>query len=226
MAADQQLTAVAAGSSADVSRQASPAWQALRAAGDLQFGPVQPQAVPPFSPPQWLQALGRILEFIFKPLARALGIGWPVMQWLLIGAAVLVLALLIWRLAVGLLAKARARRQAAPTEWAPDRAEAVALLEDADRLAVEGRYDEAAHLLLRRSCNQIRDAHPGWLHPASTAREIAALAELPAPARSAFAVIADRVEASRYALRALIEADWQAARHAYAQFALHGSGTA
>jgi hypothetical protein len=96
------------------------------------------------------------------------------------------------------------------------------LLEDADRLAQQGHYDEAAHLLLRRTCDQIRAAHPDWLHPASTAREIAALPALPGQARTAFAVIADRVEASRYALRALIEADWQAARAAYAQFALHG----
>ncbi len=200
----------------------------MRAAGDLQFGPVAPQP-PQQAPPAWLQWLGQwlghILEFIFKPLARALGIGWPVMQWLLIGVAAAVLALLAWRLGASLWLKVRAITAAPAADWAPDPVEAAALLEDADRLAQQGRYDEAVHLLLQRSFDQIRDYHPGWLHPASTAREIAALAALPEPARTAFAIIAVRVEASRYALRALIEADWQAARAAYAQFALDGSVT-
>lgn len=172
--------------------------------------------------PAWLQWLGRLLEQIFKPLAQALGIGWPVMQWLLIGAATVVLAVLAWRLGAWLWGKARARQPLPPADWAPDRAAAAALLEDADRLAQQGCFDEAAHLLLQRSCDEIRAAHPHWLHPASTAREIAALPALPLPARAAFAVIAERVEASRYALHTLIEADWQAARAAYARFALHG----
>ncbi len=206
--------------------QASSQWQALRAATDLQFAPVPLPPPPPPSVPGWLQALGRALDFIFRPLAQALGIAWPVMQWLLIGAGAVVLALLIWRIGLELWRKSRARTPAVAAEWTPDRAAATALLEDADQLAQQGRYDEAAHLLLLRSCDQIRAHHPGWLHPASTAREIAALPALPAPARSAFAVIADRVEASRFALRALIETDWQAARNAYAQFALQAPGTA
>ena len=198
----------------------------MHAAGDLQFAPVAPPPVLPRRPPlAWLQWLDHILQFIFKPLARALGIGWPMMQWALIGAAVLVLALLAWRLVVGLSARARHRQPKSATAWVPDPAEAAALLADADRLAAAGRFDEAAHLLLRRSCHQISDAHPDWLHPASTAREIAVLAGLPAAARTAFAVIADRVEASRYALRALIETDWQAARAAYAQFGLAATVT-
>jgi hypothetical protein len=224
VAADQQDTGAAVGQAAS---QASGHWKALRAATDLQFAPVRPQPpLPPHPVPEWLQGLGRLLEFIFKPLAQALGIAWPVTQWLVIGAAAAVLALLAWRLGAWLWGKARAQMPALAADWAPDRAEASALLEDADRLAQQGRYDEAAHLLLRRSCDQIRAAHPDWLHPASTAREIAALPALPGPARTAFAVIADRVEASRYALRTLIEADWQAARAAYAQFALHGPETA
>jgi hypothetical protein len=219
VAADQQVT----GAAGQAASQASGHWKALRAATDLQFAPVPPQ--PPLRPqpvPEWLQWLARMLEYIFKPLARALNIAWPVMQWLVIGAGVVVLALLAWRLGLWLRRKTRAGRPAPASDWVPDRAEAAALLEDADQLAQQGRYDEAAHLLLRRSCDQIRVAHPNWLHPASTAREIAALPALPGQARAAFAVIADRVEASRYALRALIEADWQAARAAYAQFALHG----
>ena len=56
--------------------------------------------------------------------------------------------------------------------------------------------------------------------PASTAREISVLPMLPERARSAFAAIASRVERSLFALRALDAEDWQAARAAYADFAL------
>ena len=104
--------------------------------------------------------------------------------------------------------------------WAPSAAEALALLEDADRLAALGQYDEATHLLLKRSVGQIAAARPDWLHPASTAREIAVLPGLPARARDAFALIAARVERSLFALVLLGPDDWQAARAAYTQFAL------
>jgi hypothetical protein len=105
-------------------------------------------------------------------------------------------------------------------EWIPDRDAAVALLEDADRLAADGRFGEAAHLLLQRSVHHIAEARPDWLQPASTAREIAVLPMLPERARQAFGAISTRVERSLFALRELDAADWQAARAAYAEFAL------
>ena len=108
----------------------------------------------------------------------------------------------------------------AEPEWAPDRAEAIALLEDADRLAAAGRFGEAVHLLLKRSVRHIADARPDWLMPASTAREIAMMPALPEAARQAFGTIAARVERSLFALRDLDSGDWQAAREAYAKFAL------
>jgi hypothetical protein len=80
------------------------------------------------------------------------------------------------------------------------------------------------HVLLSRSVEQIAAVRPEWLRPASTAREIASLSGLSTRARAAFAVIAGRVEASRYALRALGRDDWAAARAAYADFALDPPG--
>ena len=131
---------------------------------------------------------------------------------------------MIWRLAEPAIARLRLRQTGTPAEeypaWAPARAEAEALLADADALAAAGKFDEAAHLLLRRSVTQIAQARPDWLAPASTAREIAALRQLPETARAAFAEITARVESSRYALRPLGSADWQVARAAYADFAL------
>jgi hypothetical protein len=194
-------------------------WQAIRDAGDIQFSVVPPS--PPSQPPAWLEQLGQWLRDLLEPLGKALGVSWPVVEKVLIALSAVLVLVILWRLAQPLLERWRQRRPAAPApEWAPERAAAVALLEDADRLAAQGHYGAAAHLLLRRSVHHIAEARPGWLHPASTAREIATLPQLPARARDAFAVIAGRVERSLFALRALDAGDWQAARAAYAEFAL------
>lgn len=197
-------------------------WEAVRASGDIQFAPLAPQAPPQV--PGWLKQLNEWLETLLGPLGRALGVSWPVLEKILIGLAVLAVAGLAVGLAVGpgrrWLASRRARLAATQPEWAPDRGEALALLDDADRLAAAGDYAGAVHLLLRRSVGQIAAARPEWIVPASTAREIAALPRLPERARTAFAAIAARVERSRFALAALAVEDWQAARAAYADFAL------
>jgi hypothetical protein len=192
-------------------------WAAVRASTDIQYAPVAPPK-PPVTP-AWLEAIGKFLRELFEPLGRALGLSWPVLQWILIGLAVILVLLIVWRLIAPLLVQ---RRPAAEpeAEWSPDRAQSLALLEDADRLAAEGQFDAATHLLLRRSVAQIAEARPDLVHPASTAREIAGLGALPERARAAFAHISVRVERSRFALRGLDAGDWQAARAAYAEFAL------
>lgn len=81
------------------------------------------------------------------------------------------------------------------------------------------RYDKATHLLLTRSVGQIAQARPDCVEPSTTTRELAALPPLSPAARTAFAIIAGRVERSLFALRALTADDWHAARAAYAQFA-------
>lgn len=196
-------------------------WQAVRAASDIQYTPLPPVKEPPVpAVPEWLQALGRALEAMFAPIGRLLGMSWPVFQYALIGLAVLLVLFVLWRLLTPLIDKWRNRStEAAEEVWAPSRADAVALLEDADRLAAEGRFGEAAHLLLQRSVRQIGDARPDWLIPASTAREISVLPMLPEGGRRAFATIADRVERCLFALRDLDGQDWAVARAAYADFA-------
>lgn len=197
-------------------------WKAVRDAADIQYMPLPPaRPQPPTDIPEWLKALGRFLEAIFAPIGKLLGMSWPVFQWLLLGVAGLLAAFIAWRVAIEPALDAWRARRPKPEEmhWTPTRAEAVALLEDADRLAAEGRFAEAAHLLLQRSVRQISDARPEWLNAASTAREIAALPMLPEAGRSAFDIIARRVERAYFALRDLDAADWTAARSAYARFA-------
>ena len=199
-------------------------WDALRATGDIQFAPVK--LPPPPETPGWLKAIGDFFDTIMRPVAdmfgalgRALGMSGQAVMWVLVAVAVVAAAVLIARYLVPFLAR-RGEPAETPAEWSPDSGEALALLEDADRLAAEGRFDEATHLLLKRSVGQIAAARPGLLDPSSTAREIAALTALPEAARRAFATIAGRVERSLFALRSLSADDWHAARSAYAEFAL------
>jgi hypothetical protein len=199
-------------------------WRALRADDDIQFAPIEMPRAPEM--PEWLKALGRFLEWLFSPLAhlfgaigRFLGVSAPVLAWLLVALAAVLVGVLVWRHGLSLIRRERHESDAAP-DWVPDTGEALALLEDADRLAAEGRYDEATHLLLKRSVGQIAAARPDLLEPSNTAREIAELPALSEAARGAFALIAGRVERSLFALRSLSSDDWTAARAAYADFAL------
>lgn len=219
-----------AGTDGAAARQAGEqAWRSARGLTDIQYAPVPPDPVPkPSPPPEWLV---RFLKFIgthvleplgnlFAPLGRLLGRSWNLIEWLLLIGAVLGLAWIAWTLLWPLWRDRAARRPQDAPEWAPTREAALALLEDADRLASEGRFGEAAHLLLLRSVGQIATARPDWLSPSSTAREIAGLQALPNAARHAFAVIAQEVERSLFALQGLTAEDWSRARTAYSRFAL------
>lgn len=200
-------------------------WDALRADGNIQFSPVQIPQVPPREPGWFeriLQAVFKFLGELLAPVGHALAASWWWLQWVLLGAVVLLAVVLLVRLiAPGFLGKpTRATTEAPEEEWRPDTAASLALLEDADHLAAEGRFDDATRLLLQRSVGHIAAARPDWVEPSSTARELAALPALPQGARTAFGVIAERVERSFFALRSLDKADWEAARAAYAEFAL------
>ena len=193
-------------------RDAGEAWEAVRADDAIQFAPLDTPPAPPPKPPGWLEAFLRWLGELLEPVGRALGMSWPVFKWVLLAIGVAAVVFLLWRM--------RAPAAEVDEGWIPDTGAALALLEDADRLAAEGRFDEATHLLLQRSVGQIAAARPGLVEPATTARELSALTALPDDARNAFATIAGRVERSLFALRALGADDWLAAREAYSAFAL------
>lgn len=202
----------------------SAAWDALRGDDDIQFAPVEIPEIPSPEPgwfEQMLLALAKLLGELFGPVGQALGSAWGWLQWVLLAAAILfALVLLVRMFGPGAQRRRSARAAVEEQEWRPDHAASLALLEDADRLAAEGRFDEATHLLLQRSVGHIAAARPDCVEPSSTARELAALPALPDAARTAFRVIAERVERSLFALRALNRDDWDAARAAYAEFAL------
>ncbi|MDQ4086587.1 MAG: hypothetical protein M3177_01015 [Pseudomonadota bacterium] len=139
------------------------------------------------------------------------------MFWILAGAAALVITYFLARW----LARSRWWRgkPAEEEDWRPAEAPARALLSEADALAAQGRFDEAAHLLLFRSIDDIEARRPQLVRPALTSRDIAALPAIPDRPRSAFARIASTVERSLFARRPLAEADWRDCRFAYEEFA-------
>lgn len=225
------MTAAAGPENAEAgAKSGEAAWRAARSIGDIQYAPVPEKVVKPVDWPDWLEAIGRFVgkmlsalsEFLgqlLSPLGGLLGRSWNTIEMALIALAVLGAAWIAWML-LWPMWRDRKPKAAAPEGWVPAREAALALLEDADRLAAQGRFGEAAHLLLQRSVHHIASARPDWLTPSSTAREIGAIGELPGQAKQAFAVIAREVERSLFAMRGLNADDWSRARAAYAEFAL------
>ncbi|WP_209348713.1 hypothetical protein [Pontixanthobacter sp. CEM42] len=204
---------------ADEGEASGGGWEAVRADESIQYAPIEiEQAEPPEL--SWLDDLFSWISELFEPLGQVFGASWFVVKWVLIAAAVGLALLLLWKLLAPILDLTPKTSKVSEKEWVPDQEEAVALLDEADQLAREGRYDEATHLLLQRSVSQIAAAKPAWVEPSSTARELAVLPALPDAAKTAFGTIAERVERSLFALKRLGADDWDAARAAYAEFAL------
>lgn len=158
-----------------------------------------------------------------EELFRALGQLAPVFSLLFWGGLALGAILIVVFVAREIQAmRGRNPKAAPPVDWRPEPAMARALLEEADRLAAAGRYGEAIHILLFRSIEDLAGRRPGLIRPALTSRDIAHLDEMPAPARSAFARIAERVERSFFGGRAAGSEDFAGARGDYEAFAFSG----
>jgi len=170
-------------------------------------------AYEPPKPPSWLEAVARAFEAIA-----------PILKWVFWAGLAAAAALILFFIARELM-QVRLRRRGPRAkgdkvaDWRPEPARARALLEDADRLAAEGRYDEAVHLLLFRSIDDFSGRKPGAVRPALTSRDIAGLPAMPARARAAFEAIARTVEASFFAARPAGAADFAQCRQAYERFA-------
>jgi len=108
-------------------------------------------------------------------------------------------------------------------EWRPEEGVARRWLEEADALAGKGQFEEAVHLLLYRSIEDIERRRPDLLRPSNTSREIERFESLPDRARNMFAVIAGHVECGVFAATPIGEDDWKASRKAYGDFALAAS---
>jgi hypothetical protein len=171
-----------------------------------------PRHQPPVTP-DWLRAIGQFLNDNLPVL--------KVLFWILLAAlALFILYALARRLTGAEWPWPRKRKsEGLQDSWRPAEAPARQLLSEADLLAGQGRYSEAAHLLLYRSIEDIDSRRPDTVRPALTSRDIAALGVIPAGPRHAFQSIVKAVEKSLFGGQALGEEDWRHCRAAYESFA-------
>lgn len=168
----------------------------------------------PDKPPDWLAP---VLRF-FTTIAPAM----KIVFWCLVAALAAYLLFLAGR-ELWLRRRTSSREKPALTpewpEWRPARADAELLLSDADILASRGKYDEAVHLILLRSIQDIGRHRPAAVKPALTSREISLLGSLPDSARHAFATITGVVERSLFGGCAATATEFRACRDEYERFA-------
>lgn len=208
--------------------------RALRANPDIQFD--LRRAEPPTPTPAWLRAFGHWLRDALRPIGRFfhwIGSFMPdapyarIFMWGVLAAAALALLWMLQaRLREGAWRLPRWRRQQAADigtdedeSWQPELAPARAWLEEADALADDGLYADAAHHLLIRSVEDIGRRRPGLIRPALTSRDLAQVPAVPPRARSLFSGIAAVVERSLFGGRSVDRDEWLACRAAYADFA-------
>lgn len=156
------------------------------------------------------------------------GAVWPVLRVVVWAGLAALAVFLLYHLAKRLAGEdwpwSRQEPDAAPDEsWRPAEGSARALLAEADRLAAEGRYDEAAHLLLFRSIEDIEARRPRLVRPALTSREVAGAPDLPDEPRRAFQSIVQAVERSLFGGRGLVASEWESCRSDYERFAFAGA---
>jgi hypothetical protein len=166
----------------------------------------------PKPPPAWLEPLIKALV--------ALAPVWRIIFWAgVVVGVVLILWVIVRDLPIG--QRWRRKRPRAPAaEWRPEAGAAQALLAEADRLAAEGAYAEAVHLILFRSIEDIAVKRPGAVRPALTSRDLVEAAPLSEAGRRAFRTIAEAVERSFFGGRRTEQDEFERCRREYEAFAL------
>lgn len=158
--------------------------------------------------PNWLKAFAVITKYIFY------------------GFLILCVSFLVYMLVREII---RIRRNRAPQGekeeappipvYQPDAETARIVLDDADKLASEGRFTEAVHTLLFRSIQDIEDKRPHHVNTSLTSREISKLPILSRKARDGFSMISTLVESSFFGGNTLTANDYSLSKSAYKTFA-------
>lgn len=197
------------------------AWKDVRTDEDIQFNNITPK--PREKPPKWWTDFLEWLSDALAPAAEGMVAAWPTLRIILLVLLAAGVLTLLWVILSPYWQDWRSRKPKLEEEWRPDEGVARRLLEEADALAGRGQFDEAAHLLLFRSIEDIEKRRPDLLRPSNTSREIERFDSLPDTARAMFAIIAGHVERGIFAASPIGEEGWTASRNAYGEFALADS---
>jgi len=199
-------------SAAEASASFERAHRELLADPTLQFSFEQHETPKP--PPDWLEPLAELL--------RALA---PILYYVFWAGVVFVAAMILYAIVLELTRRFPQQKATLTVpvdipkaEFRPAATRARALLEEADRLAAEGRYGEAVRILLHRSIDDMDQAFPATIVPSMTSREISLLDYLSTQGRATFVKIAQAVEASLFAGRPLSAEQFADCRSAYQSF--------
>jgi|GEM_PF-863272 len=170
----------------------------------------------------FLRKVGNFFSHLLEPIA-------PALPWLLylglFALVILILSPLVRALIVGKIERLFFRdRLKADAPWRPSAEAAAALIEEIDALAGQGAYDEAVHLLLKRSVADLNAYRPDLVRKHYSARDIGVHPLLPEDARPAFAEITGWTEKSFFAGIKVGREGFMACRQAYVDFVSNGPG--
>lgn len=170
----------------------------------------------PQPPPDWLEPLIRLIQALA-----------PFLNYIFWAGVAFVVGLIVYTLIREALRRlpqsaeeAKAEEDIPVPEYRPATNRAHALLEEADRLAGEGRFGEAVRVLLHRSIEDMETVFPAAIMPSMTSREISTIEHLSNQGRATFTKIAQAVERSLFAGRPLTADAYADCREAYKSFAL------
>jgi len=176
---------------------------------DLKLEPIDPSRR--WEPPDWL---GLIVKIMF---------------WLLIGVGALLAVFYLGREIPAWLGRNRQLRTGPSpvVQGSPLAADNQLLdaLGRADRLAAEGQFAEALHLLLLHSIDYLKRHLGGVYGPSSTAREILQRAGLPDTGRHSLGAIVDAAEVSYFGGRPVDGGIYADCRRHYQAFAFGGASS-
>ena len=191
------------------------AYQEIRKDSSLQFE--FSELAPSNPPPSWLVDFFEFIAGIFQSLGPLINFVFWIGFILLCAAIAFLVGRHFWRRFAG--DRSGDVEETQPDLYRPAPSFARSLLEDADRLAQEGDYAAAVHIILFRSIEDIQQRRPHSVRESFTSREIAGLDILPSLARREFSNIAAAVERSRFAGRSIDAALFAQCRASYVAFA-------
>lgn len=165
---------------------------------------------------EWLGKVSKFFGDLLEPIA-------PILPWLLylllFALVILLLSPLVRAFIAGKVERLFQRDGLkADAPWRPTAEAAAALIEEIDALAEKGQYDEAVHLLLKRSVADLNAYRPDLVRKHYSARDIGKHPLLPEDARPAYAEITRWAEKSFFAGIPVGREGFEACRKAYVDF--------